>query len=73
MAGKCAPVAVFFSTSVALQVASGAYNLPAALLVQVLLAAVGYATGYVILALGSGVDVAQAASPVKWRQKRGFD
>lgn len=63
-----APVLVFFSTTLTIQALGGAMPLPAVVASHACVAAIGYASGYVILALGpGGLDHAEALSPVKWR------
>ena len=67
------PAAVFFSTTLAVQTLNGKLGgLPMVLAAHLALAVCGYATGFAILALGSGSSAAVAMSPVKWRKKRGF-
>ena len=67
------PIVAFFSTTVAVQTLNGKLMLPQALLTHTVALACGFATGYAIVAMGKGgPKAAQALSPVKWRNKRGF-
>lgn len=74
LVAKVAPVGIFFSTTVAIQTMSGSpsVGLAATIALHGFIAALGFLSGYVILALGPGTNKAIAMSPVKWAKKRGF-
>ena len=65
--------AVFFCSTLAIQHLHGVLSLPVALGLHSALLALGFASGYAVVALGGGADAAAALpSPIKWQQKRGF-
>ncbi len=71
------PVLVFFSSSVIVHSLhrGGAMAWPLVFAGHAVLAAVGFATGYLVVAMGDGGRKAAGAlplSPVKWSKKRGF-
>jgi hypothetical protein len=67
------PGAIFFASTVALQILHGSIKeLPLVLGLHGVLASAGFGTGYVIFALGAGKFTKAPLSPVKWRKQRGF-
>ena len=69
------PPSLFFSTTIAIQHLTGKIGpLPLVLCIHSALAAIGFASGYIIFALGAGRDskASLLESPVKWRKSRGF-
>jgi hypothetical protein len=67
---KNAPAAVFFGTTLAIQSLHGKLDFTTALVAHLIVGALGFCSGYIILALGSGTEPALAAvaSPDKKRR-----